>query len=160
MSAGQAKSSVGHLDKAEALAAFQAFLRARGIKFTSPRRRILDVVLDMREHFEAEQVLFALRQHGDRVAKATIYRTLPLLVECGILKQIRFDVKQAHYRVCFGEEVRDHMVCRECGRIVEFSSKEVSALRDRLARKHRFQAIEHRFQITGLCWECDQLPQS
>jgi Fur family ferric uptake transcriptional regulator len=108
----------------------------------------------MDEHFEAEQVLFALRSQGERVAKATIYRTLPLLVECGILKQVRFDVKQSHYRVCFGDAPRDNMVCRNCGRIIEFSSEDLTRLRDRLARKHQFQPLSHRLQISGFCQEC------
>jgi Fur family transcriptional regulator, ferric uptake regulator len=134
--------------------AFQRYLKRHGIKFTEPRRRILEAVIDLDEHFEAEQVLFALRERGQRVAKATIYRTLPLLVDCGVLKQIRFDVKQAHYEFCYGEDAHDHMVCRRCGRIVEFASDDVIALREKLAAKHRFHGISHRFQISGLCWEC------
>ncbi len=130
------------------------YLKRRSIKFTAPRQRILDAVLLMDDHFEAEQLLFALRQRGERVAKATIYRTLPLLVDCGILKQVRFEVKQAHYELCFGENPHDHMVCRRCGRIVEFGADEVIKLRAKLARKHRFHAIAHRFQLSGLCWEC------
>lgn len=133
---------------------FHRYLKNHGIKFTSPRRRILDVVLEMSDHFEAEQLLFALRTRGERVAKATIYRTLPLLVDCGILKQVRFDVKHAHYEICYGENPHDHMVCRRCGRILEFGSDDVIALRTRLARKYRFHAISHRLQISGLCWEC------
>ncbi len=133
---------------------FRRYLRRRGIKFTKPRQRTLESVLEMKDHFEAEQLLFALRRRGHRVAKATIYRTLPLLVECGILKEVRFDVKQSHYELAFGEHAHDHMVCRRCGRIIEFASDEVIALRRRLADKHRFHAVSHRFQISGLCWEC------
>ncbi len=133
---------------------FKRFLRSRSIKFTGPRRRILETVLEMHDHFEAEQLLILLRQRGERVAKATIYRTLPLLVDCGILKQVRFEVKQAHYELCYGENPHDHMVCRRCGRIVEFDSEDVIELRARLARENKFHAIAHRFQISGLCWQC------
>ena len=134
--------------------AFRDFLRKRGIKLTSPRRSILEAVLEMNDHFEAEQLLFALRQRGHRVAKATIYRTLPLLVECGILKQVRFDVKQAHYELCFGETAHDHMVCYRCGRIIEFASDDVIDLRRRLGRRYHFHVVSHRLQLSGLCWEC------
>jgi Fur family transcriptional regulator, ferric uptake regulator len=133
---------------------FRRYLKNHGIKLTAPRRRILEVVLEMRDHFEAEQLLFALREHGDQVAKATIYRTLPLLVDCGILKQVRFDVKQAHYELSFGEIPHDHMVCRRCGRIIEFNADLVIEMRKQLAAQHRFHAITHRFQISGLCWQC------
>ena len=130
------------------------FLKRRGIKFTAPRRRILEAVLEMEDHFEAEQLLFELRQRGERVAKATIYRTLPLLVDCGILKQVRFEVKQAHYELCFGENPHDHMVCSRCGRIIEFGADEVIELRGRLAKQHNFHAVAHRFQLLGLCHGC------
>ena len=134
--------------------AFRKYLRDHGINFTEPRRKILDVVLEMREHFEAEQVIYALRERALNVGKATVYRTLPLLVDCGILRKVRFDVKQAHYEHAFGEDPHDHMLCRRCGRIVEFSSAEVIELRKRIARQHHFHVVSHRFQLYGLCWEC------
>lgn len=136
--------------------AFKNYLRRNDIRFTAPRRDILDAVLLLREHFEAEQVLQHLRDRGRKVGKATVYRTLPLLVDAGILKQVRFDVKQAHYKFSWGEDPHDHMVCRRCGRIVEFGSEEVIALRDTIARRTGFHAISHRFQISGLCRECVQ----
>ncbi len=134
--------------------AFRKFLKSRSVKWTSARERILEAVLDLHDHFEAEQVLYLLHDRGSRVSKATVYRTLPLLVECGILKQVRFDVKQAHYEHAFGEDPHDHMVCRRCGRIVEFASEEVTELCTRIGRRHHFHVTSHRFQLTGLCWEC------
>ena len=134
--------------------AFRKYLRDHGIKFTGPRQKLLDVVLDMHEHFEAEQVVYALKERGLNVGKATVYRTLPLLVDCGILKKVRFDVKQAHYEHAFGEDPHDHMLCRRCGRIVEFASDEVVELRKRIARQHHFHVVSHHFQLYGLCWEC------
>jgi len=134
--------------------AFRAFLRSRRIKYTQARRKILDAVLSLHEHFEAEQLFYLLRERGEKVGKATVYRTLPLLVECGILKQVRFDDTRAHYEHAFGEGPHDHMVCRRCGRIIEFSTDEVIELGRRIARRHHFHMIGHRFQLTGLCWEC------
>lgn len=135
-------------------AAFRAYLHGRGIRNTSARRKILDAVLDLHEHFEAEQVLYLLKERGSNVGKATVYRTLPLLVDCGILKQVQFDVKQAHYEHAFGAGPHDHMVCRRCGRIVEFASDEVVALRQKIGRRHHFHVVSHRLQLSGLCWEC------
>ena len=134
--------------------AFRRYLRTNGIKDTEARRMILDAALDLHEHFEAEQVLYLLRERGLKVGKATVYRTLPLLVDCGILKQVRFDVKQAHYEHAYGEDAHDHLVCRRCGRIIEFAANEIRALSDAIAKRHRFHTISHRFQISGLCWDC------
>lgn len=133
---------------------FRNHLRNHGIKYTSARRKILDAVLALEDHFGAEQVLYLLKERGWKVGKATVYRTLPILVECDILKQVRFDVKQAHYEHAFGEGPHDHMVCRRCGRIVEFGAEEVIALRQRIAQQYHFHVISHRFQLSGLCWEC------
>jgi Fur family ferric uptake transcriptional regulator len=138
----------------EARAAFARYLRDRGIRNTAARREILDAVLRLNDHFEAEQVLYVLREKGSKVGKATLYRTLPLLVDCGILKQVRFDVKQAYYEHVFGEDPHDHMVCRRCGRIIEFDAEEVLELRKRIAQRHHFHVTGHRFQLSGLCWEC------
>lgn len=135
---------------------FRAYLRDRGLKYTPERITVLREVLSTAEHFEAEQLLINLRQAGKRVAKATIYRTLPLLVSCGILKQVQFGDDLARYEHTFGQNPHDHMVCRRCRRIIEFSSEDIVRLRTILAARHRFHAQSHRFQITGLCWECLQ----
>lgn len=130
------------------------YLKSRSIRQTQARRAVLQAVLDINEHFEAEQLFYFLRQNGESVGKATVYRTLPLLVDCGILKQVRLDETRAHYELAVGEDPHDHMVCRRCGRIVEFSSREIETLRKKIAEEKRFHAIGHRFQISGLCWEC------
>lgn len=131
------------------------FLQDRGIKNTAPRRMILDAVLSLQEHFEAEQVLYLLRERGSKVGKATVYRTLPLLVDCGILKEVRFDVKQILYEHVFAEdEPHDHMVCTRCGRIVEFSTDEIMGVAREVGKAHHFHVTGHRLQLSGLCWEC------
>jgi Fur family ferric uptake transcriptional regulator len=133
---------------------FREFLRARGLKYTPERHTLLQEVLGNQEHFEAEQLLISLRQAGKRVAKATIYRTLPLLVECGIINQVQFGDSMARYEHTFGQEPHDHMVCRRCRRIIEFDSSEVLRLRADLSRQFRFEPISHRFQIAGICAQC------
>ena len=135
---------------------FREYLRDRGLKYTPERRTVLREVLSNNEHFGAEQLLFSLRQTGQRIAKATIYRTLPLLVDCGIIKKVQFGDKLARYEHTFGEDPHDHMVCRRCRRIIEFDSAEVASLGTAISARHRFHPLSHRFQITGLCWECVQ----
>ncbi len=133
---------------------FRAHLHDRGLKYTPERRVLLEEVLSTQQHFEAEQLLIALRQAGKRVAKATIYRTLPLLVDCGIIKQVQFGDKLARYEHILGQAPHDHMVCTRCRRIIEFDSAEVDQLRDQIASRHGFEPAGHRFQITGVCSVC------
>jgi Fur family ferric uptake transcriptional regulator len=133
---------------------FREYLRHRGLKYTPERHTLLREVLANPEHFEAEQLLISLRQAGKRVAKATIYRTLPLLVECGIINQVQFGDAMARYEHTFGQDPHDHMVCRRCRRIIEFDSSDVLRLRDDLCRHFKFEPLSHRFQIAGLCAQC------
>lgn len=140
------------IEAAEAI--FREYLRDRGLKYTPERRMLLLEVLATQQHFEAEQLLIAMRQAGKRVAKATIYRTLPLLADCGIIKQVQFGDNLARYEPILGQAPHDHMVCRNCRRIIEFDSSEVARLRDQIAARHGFAPSGHRFQIIGLCSEC------
>ena len=134
--------------------AFVRYLRSQQIKYTKPRRAILRAALGLPVHFDAEQLLALLHQAGDRVAKATIYRTLPLLVDSGILKQVRLSDNQAHYEHILEDAPHDHMVCLRCGRIIEFESRRVEQLRDQIARENDFRAVSHRFGISGYCASC------
>ena len=133
---------------------FKGYLRQRDLKFTPERQTILQATLGNDEHFEAEDLLLQLRQQGIRVGKATIYRTLPLLVDCGILRRIFFGDNRAHYEHSIGPTQHDHMICTSCGRIIEFDSTDVLELREQLARRLGFQAGSHRFQIAGMCGQC------
>lgn len=133
---------------------FHEYLRDRGLKYTDERSRILHSVMKTDTHFEAEQLLLLMRQHDSKVGKATVYRTLKILVECGIVKEVHFSNKQVHYEHTYGQDPHDHMVCRRCGRIIEFGSSDVVRLRTVIAADHRFHALSHRFQIMGLCETC------
>ncbi len=133
---------------------FREFLRGQGLKYTGERRKIVRAVMRTDEHFEAEELLRLMWEDDNRVGKATVYRTLKLLVECGIVTEIHFSNKQVHYEHSFGEAPHDHMVCRRCGRIIEFDASEVLRLTEQVAADHRFEVQGHRFQIIGRCRTC------
>jgi Fur family ferric uptake transcriptional regulator len=88
-----------------------------------------------------------MRSAGHDVSKATIYRTLKLLVDAGIITQALFDSKQAHYRLIYGQEPKHSMVCMKTGKHVEFTSPELVALRDRICRELGWEPVGHRFEI-------------
>ncbi len=136
------------------------YLRERGLKLTSERQTLLRAILGSQEHFEPEDLLVSLRQQGIRVGKATIYRTLPLLVDCGILRRAFLGQNRAYYEHCFGSMPHDHMICTICSRVIEFDSSEIRQLRERVAEPAGFTVQSHRFQIAGLCRECKTGPQN
>ncbi|MBM4043487.1 MAG: transcriptional repressor [Planctomycetes bacterium] len=133
---------------------FEQFLKRRGLKLTAEREAILARAFAKHRHFEAEDLLFEMRQGGSRVSKATIYRTLPLLVKCGLLREVIHGEKHAHYEHVFGHGHHDHMVCVQCGRVIEFSSQELERIQNRLCRRFGFEAESHRMQISGSCAKC------
>jgi Fur family ferric uptake transcriptional regulator len=131
-------------------AIFRRFLKRRGMKFTPERARILDTVLRKVGVFEAEQLMYEMRQAGHRVSKATIYRTLKHLLEANIVSDVLIDSKQAHYELSFGLDPKGHLVCLETNKIVEFTSPELEDLRDRICREHGYEPVSFRFVVYGV----------
>ncbi len=148
-----AKAPDEHVIK-RANAQFREYLHGRGLKYTPERKTLLLAILKNHDHFEAEQLLLQLRAEGARVAKATVYRTLPLLVDCGLIRKVQFDEKHAHYEHTWDQAPHDHMFCQSCHRIIEFDNPDIDRIKREVAGAHAFEVRSHRFQITGLCREC------
>ena len=126
---------------------FRRFLKSKGLKYTPERAAILDAIIERDEVFEVEEILLQMRGREERVSKATIYRTISLLTEAGIITQALFDSKQAHYRLIYGREPQDQMVCMRTGRLIEFSSRDIIELRNRICSELGWKPIGHRMQI-------------
>ena len=113
-------------------AVFRRFLKSRDLKYTQERADVLDAIIVRDGAFEAEELLLDLRARGHDVSKATVYRTIRLLLDAGIITQSLFDAKQSHYELIYGREPRDFMVCMKTGRRIEFRSNELTELRNRI----------------------------
>ena len=135
---------------------FKEYLRDRRYKYTAERRAMFHAAMNTHEHFDAERMIVELRQQGHRVGRATVYRTLPLLENCGIIKEVSLGQKQTFYEHIHGHGSHDHMVCRRCGRILEFDNAAVVELRKLIARQYEFHDLSHRLQVQGLCKTCWQ----
>jgi Fur family ferric uptake transcriptional regulator len=131
-------------------AVFRRYLHGRKLKFTPERAVILDAVLRRESLFEAEELTAGVKQLGQRVSRATVYRTLAHLQDAGILKQVFFDNKQSYYEVVAGRQTHDYLICVETGRVIEFDSEKLRQLRDEICRHHGFEPLSHRFQIFGV----------
>ena len=129
---------------------FRRFLRNHGLKYTVERADVLQAIIDHDGPFEAEELLLDMRNRGHRVSKATIYRTLRLLQEAGIITQALFDSKQAHFQLIYGKQPRDVMVCMRTGRTIDFQSPELVALRDRICLELGWSPVGHRLQVFAM----------
>jgi Fur family transcriptional regulator, ferric uptake regulator len=136
-------------------AVFRKHLRADRQKFTPERAQVLDTVIQIDRVFEADELLLELRRRGMAVSKATVYRTLKLLQDAGIIEAVVLDPPrpQSHYRLAYGRPPRDQMICVETGQVVEFSAPELKQLRDRIAAEHGWSPVGHRFQIFAVSGE-------
>lgn len=130
------------------------YLRDKGLKFTPERRLILEEVRRMRNHFEAEDIVSRIRERGRRVSRASVYRTLPLLVDSGLLREVHSMEKHSHFEHIFGHEHHDHLICKVCGKTVEFLDPQIEELQDRVCAEHGFQLDFHKLEITGICGKC------
>ena len=138
-----------------AVQAFGEFLGQKGLRLTSQRELILRQALAMKGHFEAEALHYELRKKkGHRVSKASVYRTLPLLVEAGLLREVEFVDRHAHYEQLSPAHQHEHLVCTECGKVIEFRRPSVERTLRQVAREHGFEDESHKIEITGLCKEC------
>jgi Fur family ferric uptake transcriptional regulator len=133
---------------------FRYYLKSKGLKFTPERRIILKEVFSFHHHFDVDQLYDKLRKHSENISRATIYRTLPLLVESELIRETLRCQGKVSYEHVFGHKHHDHMVCIGCGKVIEFRDERIEKLQDALCKKYSFQPKEHRLGIRGYCKKC------
>lgn len=134
--------------------AFTTYLRQHGHKLTPQRELILEVFLDMGGHPAPEELYTAVKQHDRSVGQATVYRTLKLLTEAGIAKELHFGDGLTRYEHRLGQDHHDHLICEQCGSKVEVVDHRIEELQEELAAKHGFKLTGHRMYLYGLCSQC------
>jgi Fur family ferric uptake transcriptional regulator len=134
---------------------FRRYLREQGLPVTQQREAVADVVFSTGGHLSVEDIEAALKDTGERIGKATIYRTIEILVRSGLVKEHDFGEGFKRYEHLFGQEpVHEHLICTHCSTVVEFQSPEVVRLQEQAARQHGFLPTRHRLEIYGLCSDC------
>lgn len=128
-------------------AVFRRKLKSEGLKYTPERAQILDTVLQFEGLFEAERLQADLKKSGFRVSKATVYRTIKLLQEAGIIQSVLFDQEQAHYQLVYGRTPNDLLIRVDTGEIISIEVPELIALRDRICKARGLVPQGHRLQI-------------
>jgi Fur family ferric uptake transcriptional regulator len=133
---------------------FLEHIQKKGLKRTSQRDLILDVFLRTEEHLSSEDLYRLVQKEDPTVGQTTVYRTLKILAEAGLAREVRFGDGLTHYEHNYKHQHHDHMICSECGKIIEFYSAELEALQDAMAAKHKFEVQQHLLRIIGLCSDC------
>ncbi len=136
---------------------FARYLREQGLPVTHQREAVAKVVFGSEEHLSVDEIEGRLREEGNRIGKATIYRTLDLLVKSRLVEEHDFGegFKRYEHRLS-RQPIHEHLICVECGKVQEFRSDEVQVVEDRVEEELGFVPQRHRLEIYGLCKECHE----
>jgi len=134
---------------------FGRYLKDQGLPFTHQREAVASVVFSSGEHLSADDIEGELRQGRERIGKATIYRTLDLLVKSNLVEEHDFGegFKRYEHRLS-RSPAHHHLICQACGSVEEFEIPEIPAIAARVARELGFRPQRHRVEIHGLCRTC------
>ncbi len=133
---------------------FKVLLNEKKLKYTYERRAILEEISRLSTHFDADSLYDRFKKRGLRIARDTVYRTLPLLLESGVVQKSVGDGKREFFERTSATEHHDHMVCIRCQSYIEFHSPELEELQNQIAAKHQFKLIFHDHRLFGTCQKC------
>jgi Fur family ferric uptake transcriptional regulator len=160
--AGRKKIPEGDLPAVEVSASprekLEEFLATRGLRLTQERSAILDEVFSSHLHFDGDELAarLASRPGAVRVSRATVYRTLRLMVEAGLLRRVARPNGREVYEHDYGYPQHDHFICRTCGQLIEFQNGAISQILDEVAARNSFRVSGHRLEVYGLCSKCSR----
>jgi len=131
---------------------FRGFIRERGLKSTRQREEIACWFFEHRGHVNAEQIYREVREAMPGIGFSTVYRTMKLLVEAGLVAEGHFGGGEARYENLSSHH--DHCICTGCGKIIEFENEQIEQLQDSVADRFGFLLRSHRMELYGLCSAC------
>lgn len=146
--------------KSKAREQFRSFIQHSHLRNTNERYTILDVVLERVGHFSADELYAELILQKVRVSRATVYSTLDLLNEAGILIKHNFRGERAYYEIGIDEPHHDHLICVSCGHISEFKHPALLEMRKQVAEKAGLRVIDHTLQIFAQCDDPKNCPRN
>ena len=136
----------------------RTYLVRHKLKRSEQREVILDALLRSDRHLSAEELLRTVKRRHPEVGRTTVYRTLKLLTEAGLARELVID-GQAHYERGYLREHHDHFICTSCGAILEFTSPDIERLQEEFAARLGFVIEAHRHEIYGRCARCGEPEQ-
>jgi Fur family transcriptional regulator, ferric uptake regulator len=138
----------------EEKAIFLEHIQRAGLRRTGQRDLILEIFLSTEEHLTSEDLYFLVHKVDPSVGHTTVYRTLKLLIEAGLAREVRFGDNKTYYEHHFNHQHHDHMICTECGKVIEFFSQEIENLQDQMAANFGFLPTHHSLRLWGVCSDC------
>ena len=135
---------------------FREFIRDRGLKSTRQRDDIARWFFSVKGHHSADEIYREVQRDSRGIGFSTVYRTMKLLCEAGLVQERHFGDGQALYENVSAHH--DHCICTSCGRIIEFENSQIEALQESVAREFGFRLTSHKMELYGLCADCIARP--
>lgn len=130
-------------------------LREKGFKLTKQRVEIFREILSKRGHFEVEDIVYRIRRKGLKASRATVYRTLNILKEVGLLNEVIKFGNKTYYEIGTKEH-HDHLICLNCGKFIEFHDDRIEEIQGQICGQFNFKPLYHRLEIYGICENCNK----
>jgi Fur family ferric uptake transcriptional regulator len=141
-------------EEREEVRVFHEHIKKSGLKRTAQRDLILDVFLGTEDHVSSEDLYELVKAHDASVGFTTVYRTLKLLQECGLARDVQYYDGRMLYEHDFKHAHHDHLICTNCGVLIEFYSEVIENMQDEIAARHKFRPETHSLRIFGKCVKC------
>ena len=135
---------------------FLEHIQNAGLRRTGQRDLILEIFLSTEEHLTSEDLYWLVSKRDPTVGHTTVYRTLKLLTEASLAREVRFGDNKTYYEHHYNHEHHDHMICTECGRVIEFFSPDIESLQDQMADNFGFKPTHHSLRLWGVCADCQR----
>lgn len=140
----------------EEVQVFHEHIRRSGLKRTSQRDLILDVFLKTEDHVSSEDLYELVKVEDPSIGFTTVYRTLKLFLDAGLARGVQFHDGRMLYEHDFKHAHHDHLICTNCGTLIEFYSEVIENMQDEITRRHKFTPSHHSLRIFGTCEACQR----
>lgn len=140
----------------DAIQKFREYIKEKGLRNTPERETIIGEIFTIHDHFDVDELFLRLRNKNKRISKASVYRTIPLLIDSGLIKEVYYENGHLHYEHIYGHKHHCHLRCVSCGRIIEFADNSIITIQSRIGKKYDFAITSHRFELLGYCPQCTQ----
>jgi len=135
---------------------FIDYLNKKNLKWSRQREYIIDLFLSICRHVSTEELYFMALKKFPQIGYSTVHRTLKLLSECGLASERNFGDRYTRFESVKENQHHDHLICTECGKIIEFENKTIEKTQENIANKERFKVTHHRLELYGICRECQK----
>ena len=130
------------------------YLKEKNLRPTRERFLLLEEIMRTNGHFDADELFAMMNGKRLKASRATVYNTLDLLVDCGLISKYRFDDSHSRYEKAFGRPRHDHLICLQCGDIIEFVDDKLDRILRDVCQEKKFKQRNSTLQVFGICGKC------